>query len=140
MVKALKAAGHTVVDWQGPLGGAETQELMGQFWSADGGEEGKYHSCRCCRCELTRPVMKQVNASGEPMYPEVAKVFNMKPGDTKYHPLSVNKTWQNQQGRTLHAQWFADTWKATASYSGTERPIDGLIWLVIRLRTGRLIK
>jgi amidase len=41
VVEALKRAGHTVVDWQGPLGGKETQELMDLFWSADGGEEGQ---------------------------------------------------------------------------------------------------
>jgi hypothetical protein len=39
VVAALKAAGHILIDWQGPVGIKETREIMGEFWAADGGEE-----------------------------------------------------------------------------------------------------
>lgn len=71
-------------------------------------------------------VRRNIQASGEPLTPEVAQLLRMRPEDNHSAP-SVSETWQNQHKRRQYAEWFNDTWQATNSYSGTGRPIDGLI-------------
>lgn len=74
-------------------------------------------------------VRRNIEASGEPLTPEVAELLRMRPEDN-YKPPTVFETWQAQHRRRQYAEWFSDTWQATSSYSGTGRPIDGLIMSV----------
>lgn len=75
-------------------------------------------------------VKRNIEASVEPLTPQVAELLRMRPED-KFTPPSVFETWQNQRKRTEYAEWFSDTWQETASYTATGRPIDGLIMYVM---------
>jgi hypothetical protein len=62
VAKALEAAGHIVVEWQGPFRYETTDKLMADFWVADGGEGGTFfvfahmHPLTTCSQEGTRSV------------------------------------------------------------------------------------
>lgn len=44
VAKALAAAGHLVVEWQGSFRYETTDKMIGDFWFADGGESSEYPS------------------------------------------------------------------------------------------------
>jgi hypothetical protein len=46
-------------------------------------------------------------------------------------PISPYEVWQLHMKKQFLCDWTHETWMSTASYSGTERPIDGLIMYVI---------
>lgn len=73
--------------------------------------------------------MRDVKASGEPIYPDVAASIGVSPEDPQTPP-SVYETWALQHKRTQHIEWWSDNWEATASYTLNGLPIDGLITYV----------
>ena len=70
--------------------------------------------------------MKDIQASCEPMLPDVAEGL-------RFNTESQYESWQAQRKRQIHVQWFHDVWQSTSSYSGTDRPIDGLIMYVLSI-------
>ena len=85
--------------------------------------------CRSVASLTLRTIGSSARASHEPLTPEVAELLRMRPEDN-FTPPSVFETWQNQRKRTEYAEWFSDTWQATATYTGTGHPFDGLITFV----------
>jgi hypothetical protein len=73
--------------------------------------------------------MKDIEASGESIYPDVAATIGVS-HDHPHKALSVYEMWSIQHKRTKHAEWWNDTWEATAAYTPNGQPIDGLITLV----------
>ena len=63
------------------------------------------------------------------MYPDVAATIGLTPDDPQ-KPPTVYETWAMQHKRTKHAEWWSDTWEATATYTPNGLPIDGLITYV----------
>lgn len=51
----------------------------------------------------------------------------MGPHDKDWKPLTPYEVWQLNVKKKELCDWFHETWQATARYSGTSRPIDGLI-------------
>jgi hypothetical protein len=47
VAEALKAAGHTVVDWEGTFRYETTNDLITKFWFADGGEGRRFRLTYC---------------------------------------------------------------------------------------------
>jgi amidase len=84
VVSALRNKGYDIVDWSAD-GHAEAFELMGRFFVADGG----------------RSVRKVVEASGEPIRPEMAAYAEAK-------ELGVYDLWQLQKQRTALAKRYLD--------------------------------
>lgn len=105
-----------MVEWQGPFRSSTTDKLMETFWCADGGASSESTQCLQAKCL----VRNDLEASGEPIYPDTAGMISSK-GSTVY------ETWAAQYERTKHVEWWHDTWEATSQYSTTGRPIDGLI-------------
>lgn len=104
---ALMAAGHSFVDFI-PSEHIEAAELIGKFWSADGGEEFR----------------RDVEVSGEPLH---AAIEGWLGRSTDAKPQSVAETWRNQARRTELATRWLERWVRTKEITGTGRPIDGLI-------------
>jgi len=133
IAEKLKAAGHAVVEWQGPFNVKTTMELMSLYTEhkvglcgADGGTTSK-------SVELATPdqsVKKDIEASGEPMYPDTAATLGLSP-DNPSKPPSVYETWAMQTRRTKHVEWWHDTWESTSKFTPTGKPIDGLITYVL---------
>jgi hypothetical protein len=73
--------------------------------------------------------MKDIGASGESIYPDVAATIGVSP-DYPQKPPSVYETWSMQDKRTKHVEWWSDQWEATAKYTPNGLPIDGLITYV----------
>lgn len=105
--RKLIEAGHVVIDYT-PFEMAEATEIVIKMWSADGGEE----------------FQRDCDASGEPLHPDIESWLGKSANAPK---PTVFETWQNQHRRTLLAQRWSERWEATASETGTGRPIDGLI-------------
>lgn len=122
-VEVLRNAGHIVVNWRGPIGVEACNTAVGSFLSASGQDSTSIpRSFPDIRLNSVS-VMKDIQASCEPMLPDVAEGL-------RFNTESQYESWQGQRKRQIHAQWFHDVWQATSSYSGTERPIDGLIMYV----------
>lgn len=108
MTKAkLLNAGHAVIGFV-PYEMVEAVELVNKMWTADSGKE----------------FQRDTDASGEPLHPQVERWLGH---SAKADSQSVSDTWQTQHRRALLAQRFLERWQATATQTGTERPIDGLI-------------
>jgi hypothetical protein len=73
--------------------------------------------------------MKDIEASGESIYPDVAATIGVSPAEPR-DPPSVCDTWAMQHKRTKHVEWWNDQWEATAKYAPNGLPIDGLITYV----------
>jgi hypothetical protein len=71
-------------------------------------------------------VKRALQASGEPVYSDVAAEIGLSPAPPINQP-TVFETWEMQHQRTKHVEWWSDNWESTSRYSGTGRPIDGLI-------------
>lgn len=123
---ALEAAGHHVVEWQGPLQYEITDKLTTDFWVADGGEGGSSLFSVHQFANSSRVVKKILAASGEPVYADIAAEFGIVPADP-IKKLSVTELWAMHEKRAQHAEWWSDNRESTVRYSGTGRPIDGLI-------------
>lgn len=108
MVKtALEAAGHKVIEYI-PHECGETLFMIQRLFSADGGEEFQRDS----------------DASGEPLPAPLERWL----GRSANAPRStVFETWQIQQSRLELQERWSTRWEASASLTGTGRPIDGLI-------------
>ncbi|KAK6081202.1 amidase [Seiridium cupressi] len=104
----LIAAGHEVIDFI-PHETKDAYDIIGQMWTADGGEE----------------IRRDADATGEPLPLNVEKFYG--PSNTSLKPATVFETWQNQYRKSILAQRFLERWQETAKSTGTGRPIDALI-------------
>lgn len=105
----LEAAGHKLIPFT-PTEMPEASEIVTAMWSADNGQE----------------FQRDTDASGESLHPQLERWLGHTARAGKPVP-SVSDTWQNQHRRALLAQRWLERWRATASETGTGRPIDGLI-------------
>ena len=103
----LLAAGHEVIEFI-PYESREAADVINKMWTADGGFE----------------VQRDSDATGEPLPGYVEDWLGHSSGVTAQ---TVFETWQNQHRRDLLAEKFLARWQATATQTGTGRPIDGLI-------------
>ncbi|KAL1951973.1 hypothetical protein VTO73DRAFT_1122 [Trametes versicolor] len=110
--KGLKAAGHTVIDWQ-PLKHQELYENLASIWMAG----------------ALADIDTVTAATGEP------RLTSMSPAasaliDTGVHygpGLSAYELWQVQRRRTILREEYLAHWRATAARTGTGRPVDAII-------------
>ncbi|KAK7047326.1 hypothetical protein VNI00_006557 [Paramarasmius palmivorus] len=121
--KALEVAGHKVIDWENhrQLDIYRNAELI---YAADGGED---YRTECAR-------------SGEPLLTNMTA----HPDDPHYHPplgdlryqqhlagepyhRSAYELWQLQKEKRDLRKSHLDHWEATASRTGTGRPVDAII-------------
>ncbi|TFK57269.1 general amidase [Heliocybe sulcata] len=111
--KAVEAAGHKVIEWT-PYKHAELANITRAIWAADGGAD--YQAALATSGE---PLINSMKLDADPN--EV--VAHRKPRD----PLTAYDLWQlHKQKRQLRKEYM-DLWLATASQTGTGRPIDALI-------------
>ncbi|KAI0825158.1 general amidase [Trametes gibbosa] len=110
--KALEAAGHTVIDWQ-PLKHQELYDDLASIWMAG----------------ALSDIGATTAATGEP------RITSMSPSasaliDTGVHygpEMSAYELWQIQRRRTIMREEYLAHWRATASRTGTGRPVDAII-------------
>ncbi|KDQ63721.1 hypothetical protein JAAARDRAFT_120627 [Jaapia argillacea MUCL 33604] len=111
--KAVEAAGHSVIEWK-PYKNAEIYAVTRSIWLADGGADYK----------------SAISASGEPMINSMKP--DADPSEVPYfrkprEPLSAYQLWQLHAKKRQLRKDHLDRWQATASQTGTGRPIDALI-------------
>ncbi|KAI0825163.1 general amidase [Trametes gibbosa] len=110
--KALEAAGHTVIEWKS-LRHSEYVAVARAIWLADGSQD--YNSC----LTTGEPLINSMDPDASPDDIPAFRVTRQ--------PLTAYQVWQlNKERRTLR-KIYLDRWEATASLTGTGRPIDALI-------------
>ncbi|EIM86154.1 amidase [Stereum hirsutum FP-91666 SS1] len=111
--KKLEEAGHTIIEWI-PKNLNVAGQLALKVWRSDGGAD----------------VRAQIDPSGEPWIPEVKELLQPVYDDAT-PKLTVFDLWQIQRARQLFATEWLENWNRTAEFTGTGRPIDGLIMPVL---------
>ena len=104
---ALRAAGHAVMDYL-PTEHIAAADIITKMWAADGGGE----------------FQRDTDVSGEPLHPQIEAWLGH---GAEREPMTVLETWANQERRNVLQMRWLERWQATASVTGTGRPIDGLI-------------
>ncbi|KAI9063035.1 general amidase [Trametes sanguinea] len=110
--KALEAAGHKVIEWKS-LRHAEYVAIARSTWLADGSED--YNSCLTTGEPLINSMMPGADPNDVPAFRIPRK------------PLTAFQQWQLNKERRALRKAYLDRWEATASETGTGRPIDALI-------------
>ncbi|RPD62973.1 general amidase [Lentinus tigrinus ALCF2SS1-6] len=110
--KALEAAGHSVIEWKS-LRHSEYIDVTRSFWLADGSAD--YNSC----LTTGEPLIHSMEPDADP---NVIPDFRI-----PRKPLSAYEIWQLNKERRELRKHLLDRWQATASSTGTGRPIDALI-------------
>ncbi|KAI0735195.1 amidase signature domain-containing protein [Earliella scabrosa] len=108
----LEAAGHKVVDWQ-PLKHTELYQNLSQIWMSGALED----------------IDTVLATTGEPRLTSMA-LDGAPPVDTGVpytDGISAYALWQLHKKRTALREEYLAAWRATASITGTGRPIDAII-------------
>jgi amidase len=104
----LEAAGHKVIDWK-PFQHDKAYDIIGRIYSADGGED----------------IRRSCEESGEPvMYSLMDEGVEDKSAQVG---ASVYQGWQVAKERDVYRKQHLDHWQATASQTGTGRPVDAVL-------------
>ncbi|KAG2104409.1 general amidase [Suillus discolor] len=110
---ALQNAGHKVVDWK-PIKHKLLGEITRDIWNAGSAEE----------------YMITTSATGEPLITSMGldvanvTVASFRPQNDG---MTAYQLWQLQKLRQKIRKEYLDHWKATASETGTGRPVDAII-------------
>jgi amidase len=129
VAEKLRHAGHIVVEWQGTLLTREIKQVGDEITLSGMMDDSK---CRVfvliSASDLTVLVLHSVESTGEPIYPAISGEYdsNTKSGKSPT-PYQI---WQLHRKKQQVADRFHAIWQSTADYSGTGRPIDGLIMYV----------
>ncbi|KAH7928245.1 general amidase [Leucogyrophana mollusca] len=111
---ALSAAGHQVIDWE-PFKHEELSDAVRSIWNAGSNED----------------FLVTTSATGEP----VITTMSVEPGeeDPQFRPtpqtdgITAYQLWQVQKRKRDLRKEYLDHWEATASKTGTGRPVDAII-------------
>ncbi|KAI0669931.1 general amidase [Trametes maxima] len=110
--KALEAAGHKVIEWKS-LKHADYVAIARSNFLADGSQD--YNSC----LTTGEPLINSMDPNADPNDIPAFRIPRQ--------PLTAFQIWQlNKEKRALRKE-LLDRWEATASETGTGRPIDVLI-------------
>lgn len=101
-VKALRSAGHTIVEWNSDLH-PECIQVLDEFYTADGGED----------------IRKEIAAGGEPFIPHVEKLVN------RGEAISVFEYWQLNRRKWALQQAYLEKWNSIRTSDG--RIVDALL-------------
>lgn len=101
-VKALRSAGHEIVEWNADLH-AECIQVLDEFYTADGGED----------------VRTAVMAGGEPFIPHVNALIN------RGKPISVYEYWQINRRKWDLQQAYLEKWNSIRTSDG--RVVDTIL-------------
>lgn len=94
-----------MIDWK-PLEHAQAYDIIDRIYAADGGED----------------VSRSCSLSGEPV------MYNLMTQSSDPRPhLSSFESWQLNQEKSAYRKKYLDYWQATASQTGTGRPVDAVI-------------
>lgn len=101
-VKALRAAGHEIVEWNADLH-PECIQVLDEFYTADGGED----------------IRTAVTAAGEPFIPHVEKLIN------RGQAISVFEYWQLNRRKWALQQAYLKKWDSLRTSDG--KTVDALL-------------
>ncbi|KAI1797878.1 general amidase [Ganoderma leucocontextum] len=109
---ALVAAGHKVVPWK-PHKHEEIYYNLSKIWMAGAAED----------------INAVLSQTGEPrlttMAPEGSPAIDV---GVSYTPsISAYQLWQLQKARTTLREEYLAAWRASATYTGTGRPVDAIV-------------
>ncbi|KAL2850539.1 amidase signature domain-containing protein [Aspergillus pseudodeflectus] len=102
-VDALNRNGHKVVPWK-PYKHNHGCELMNRIWGAD----------------ASKDVLKDINASGEPIIPNIQPLIN-----PSAQPVGINELWNIQTERWAYQNEYLEKWREAEDQRGTE--LDAII-------------
>jgi len=112
--KALLQAGHIVIDWE-PLKHKELAELTRGIWNAASAEDYRVTT----------------SVTGEPVIDTMSLEISALPVTAKFRPttegISAYQLWQMQKRKRDLRQEYLAHLEATASKTGTDRPVDAII-------------
>lgn len=103
VVDALRAKGHTVIDWKPTPAHSHLADIAGQIYSFDGGADSRHH----------------FGLSGEKPAPQL-----ISPESPEYSATEIMKT--NIAKREAQKDYL-EYWNSTAELTGTGRPVDAII-------------
>ena len=103
VVDALRAKGHTVIEWKPTPTHAHLADIAGQVYSFDGGADSRHH----------------FGLSGEKPAPQL-----IAPENSEYSATDIMKT--NIAKREAQKDYL-EYWNSTAELTGTGRPVDAII-------------
>lgn len=107
--RAIEAAGHKVIEYT-PYDTEASIDIIARLFRGDGGAK----------------IAQVIAQSGEP-WPEGLEAYRDTYESTKPTPPTVEKLWDTQMERLAFVKKTLEHWMATASRTGTGRPIDGLL-------------
>ncbi|OAX42358.1 general amidase [Rhizopogon vinicolor AM-OR11-026] len=110
---ALEKAGHKVVDWK-PIKHGELGDVTRDIWNAASAEDFMITASLTGEPIITTMELENADAVRAPFRPK-------KGGITAY------QLWQVQRMRRDLRKEYLDHWEATASETGTGRPVDAII-------------
>jgi amidase len=102
-INALRKNGHNVVPWT-PYKHDHGCDIMNRIWAADASAD----------------VLKDINASGEPVIPNIQPLINP---DAK--SIGINELWEIQTQKWTYQNEYIETWREAEEQLGTE--LDAII-------------
>jgi len=106
IVATLEKLGHEVIPWT-PPSHRTLLEIAGETWKYDGGADAH----------------KAFALSGEPLVPQIAKVF----GDKPVHEMKASEIAATNVRKREAQKEYLEYWNSTAQATKTKRPVDAVI-------------
>ncbi|KDR76938.1 hypothetical protein GALMADRAFT_225095 [Galerina marginata CBS 339.88] len=116
--QSLLDAGHHVIDWK-PFKHMEIYKIVGAIWAAGAAED--YRVTTSPSGEPIIATMGLAVDNPDLMTDDVPTFRSLSEGATAY------QLWQVQKERRDLRQAYLDNWNATATLTGTGRPVDAII-------------
>ncbi|CAK5269907.1 unnamed protein product, partial [Mycena citricolor] len=117
--RALEAAGHRVIDWE-PHRHLEIYKNAEIIFAADGGHDFRE------QCEGSEPLIQTMSPITDSREKALDEPLSKALVGTPYHRTAY-ELWQLHKEKRELRKSHLDHWRATASKTGTGRPVDAII-------------